>query len=76
MSGGERSIATELSVRAAFALDNARLFTSARQATSARDHALGVVSHDLRNPISAIGMSARALLPSIPVDDEVRQLLG
>ncbi|MEY2733574.1 MAG: hypothetical protein RL340_633 [Gemmatimonadota bacterium] len=75
MSLGERSIATELSVRAAFALDNARLFTSARQATSARDHALGVVSHDLRNPISAIGMSARALLPSIPVDDVERRAL-
>ena len=75
MSAGERSIATELSVRAAFALDNARLFTSARQATSARDHALGVVSHDLRNPISAIGMSARALLSSIPVDDVERRAL-
>ena len=74
-SGGERSIATELSVRAAFAIDNARLFTAARQATVARDHALGVVSHDLRNPISAIGMSARALLPSIPVDDPERRAL-
>ena len=72
---GERSIATELSVRAAFAIDNARLFTAARQATVARDHALGVVSHDLRNPISAIGMSARALLPSIPVDDPERRAL-
>jgi len=74
-SAGERSIATELSVRAAFAIDNARLFTAARQATVARDHALGVVSHDLRNPISAIGMSARALLPSIPVDDPERRAL-
>ena len=72
---GERSIATELSVRAAFAIDNARLFIAARQATIARDHALGVVSHDLRNPISAIGMSARALLPSIPVDDPERRAL-
>ncbi len=72
---GERSIATELSVRAAFAIDNARLFIAARQATLARDHALGVVSHDLRNPISAIGMSARALLPSIPVDDPERRAL-
>ena len=74
-SAGERSIATELSVRAAFAIDNARLFIAARQATVARDHALGVVSHDLRNPISAIGMSARALLPSIPVDDPERRAL-
>lgn len=74
-SAGERSVADALAVRAAFALDNARLFTSARQATVARDHALGVVSHDLRNPISAIGMSARALLPTIPVDDVARRAL-
>ena len=72
---GERAVAEELAVRAAFALDNARLFAAARQATVARDHALGVVSHDLRNPISAIGMSARALLPSIPVEDAERRAL-
>lgn len=72
---GERAVAQELALRAAFALDNARLFAAARQATVARDHALGVVSHDLRNPISAIGMSARALLPSIPVEDAERRAL-
>lgn len=71
----ERAVAQELALRAAFALDNARLFAAARQATLARDHALGVVSHDLRNPISAIGMSARALLPSIPVEDAERRAL-
>ena len=69
----DRVIAEELALRAAFALDNARLYATARQATLARDHALGVVSHDLRNPISAIGMSARALLASIPPDDQERR---
>ena len=69
----ERLIAEELALRAAFALDNARLYGAARQATMARDHALGVVSHDLRNPISAIGMSARALLASLPPDDRERR---
>ena len=72
---GARAVADELALRAAFALDNARLFAAARQATVARDHALGVVSHDLRNPISAIGMSARALLPTIPVEDVERRAL-
>ena len=71
----DRGIAEELALRAAFALDNARLYATARLATSARDHALGVVSHDLRNPISAIGMSARALLASIPPDDTDRRAL-
>ena len=69
----DRVIAEELALRAAFALDNARLYATARLATLARDHALGVVSHDLRNPISAIGMSARALLASIPPDDRERR---
>ena len=68
-------IAEELALRAAFALDNARLYETAQQATIARDHALGVVSHDLRNPISAIGMCARALLASTDDDDAERREL-
>ncbi len=72
----DRRLAEELALRAAFALDNARLYATARQATHERDHALGVVSHDLRNPISAIGMSARALLGSIaPGDTTKRELV-
>ncbi|MDH5235812.1 MAG: PAS domain-containing sensor histidine kinase [Gemmatimonadota bacterium] len=72
----ERSAAEELAVRAAFALDNARLYETAQAATRARDHALGVVSHDLRNPISAIGMSARALLAATPPDAPERRELA
>jgi len=71
----ERTFAEELALRAAFALDNARLYATARQATHARDHALGVVSHDLRNPISAIGMSARALQASLAESDGDRRAL-
>ncbi|MCE9602633.1 MAG: PAS domain S-box protein [Gemmatimonadetes bacterium] len=74
-SEADRVVAEELALRAAFALDNARLYATARLATSARDHALGVVSHDLRNPISAIGMSARALLASIGPEDTDRRSL-
>lgn len=65
----ELGSAEELALRAAFALDNARLYETAQQATIARDHALGVVSHDLRNPISAIGMCARALLATTDAED-------
>lgn len=72
----ERAAAEELALRAAFALDNARLYDRAQAATKARDHALGVVSHDLRNPISAIGMSARALLAATPADDGERRELA
>jgi len=72
-SDADREIASELALRAAFALDNARLYETAQQATIARDHALGVVSHDLRNPISAIGMCARALLSATAADDSERR---
>lgn len=72
----ERVVAEELALRAAFALDNARLYDTARQATLARDRALGVVSHDLRNPISAIGMCARALLTAIPESEPDRRDLA
>lgn len=72
----ERAIAEEVIVRAAFALDNARLYATAQAATRARDHALGVVSHDLRNPISAIGMSARALLAATPDSEPERRELA
>ncbi|MFN0097369.1 MAG: ATP-binding protein [Gemmatimonadaceae bacterium] len=74
-TAAEHAVAEELALRAAFALDNARLYATARQATHARDHALGVVSHDLRNPISAIGMSARALMSSLPSEDGDRRAL-
>jgi PAS domain S-box-containing protein len=72
-SEAEQAIAAELALRAAFALDNARLYEKAQEATIARDHALGVVSHDLRNPISAIGMCARALLTATAEDDTDRR---
>lgn len=74
-TAAECAVAEELALRAAFALDNARLYATARQATHARDHALGVVSHDLRNPISAIGMSARALMTTLPTDDGDRRAM-
>jgi PAS domain S-box-containing protein len=69
----EQVSAEELALRAAFALDNARLYGQAQQATIARDHALGVVSHDLRNPLSAIGMCARALLAATSEQDAERR---
>lgn len=74
-SEADRQVAEGLALRAAFAYDNARMYRTARLATSARDHALGVVSHDLRNPISAIGMCARALLAATPEGEEERRSL-
>ena len=60
---GQRDVrlAEALADRAAVAIENARLYRSSVHATHLRDHVLGVVAHDLRNPLSAILMQTRAL---------------
>lgn len=55
------SLAMELARRAALAVDNARAYGAAREATRVRDEVLGIVSHDLRNAVAAISMSADLL---------------
>jgi PAS domain S-box-containing protein len=62
----DRDLAEELARRAALAVENARLYHAARSATRARDDMLGVVSHDLRNPIHTVHMSASFLLDVLP----------
>jgi signal transduction histidine kinase len=58
---GDLQVAEELAKRAAIAIENARLYDAARQATKLRDQVLGVVAHDLRNPLTAIQMQASLL---------------
>jgi signal transduction histidine kinase len=70
------ALAQELAHRAAYALDNARLYTMARRASQAREDVLSVVSHDLGNPLAAIRLCSAALLQSPPSDVlEQRQLV-
>lgn len=57
----ELALAEELANRAALAVENARLFHEAQQATQARDEVLGVVAHDLRNPLNSMKMANGAL---------------
>jgi PAS domain S-box-containing protein len=47
-------LAQDLGTRAALAVHNARLYLAARLATRARDEVLGIVAHDLRNPLNSI----------------------
>jgi PAS domain S-box-containing protein len=54
-------LADELAVRVALAVDGATLYQQARRAVASRDEVLAVVSHDLRNPLSAITMCIGAL---------------
>ncbi len=53
--------AQEVAWRAALAIENARLYSQATSAIELRDNFLAVVSHDLKNPLSAISLSANVL---------------
>ncbi|MEO8336111.1 MAG: ATP-binding protein [bacterium] len=55
----------ELARRASLAVDNARLFHEATQATRARDEMLSVVAHDLRNPLNTIFMGSSSMIDDI-----------
>ncbi len=72
----DRRLAEELARRSAVAVDNARLYARAQNAIAARDQMLAIVSHDLRNPLGTVVMSASFLRELIPAENSalVRQL--
>lgn len=60
--GDDLAFAEDLARLTALALDNARLHDTVRASLRARDTMVGVVSHDLRNPVAAVKMLSRTLL--------------
>jgi len=73
------ALAQEIASRAALAIDNARLYRQAEQATRAREDVLMVVSHELRHPLNAIHLTTQLLLDYRRADSlptEVRKQLG
>ena len=62
-SYGPRQLALlqELGRRVGLALDNARLYSELQRAIEAKDEFLGLISHELRTPITAIYGGARML---------------
>jgi signal transduction histidine kinase/PAS domain-containing protein len=54
-------VAGALAERAAAAIESGRLYRAARQAIGARDRVMGIVAHDLRNPLAAILLQASVL---------------
>ncbi|HEX8952390.1 MAG TPA: ATP-binding protein, partial [Polyangia bacterium] len=58
----EHQMVTELLAgHAAIAIENARLYDELHSAVRAREEMLAVVSHDLKNPLHAIGLRAQLL---------------
>ncbi|OJT27416.1 hypothetical protein BO221_05440 [Archangium sp. Cb G35] len=54
-------VARGLADRAAVAIDNALLYQQAQEAVRVREDVVAIVSHDLRNPLNAISLSATLL---------------
>lgn len=54
-------LAEDVAHRAALAIENARLYRAAQRAIEARDDVLGIVAHDLRNPLNSIILQTELL---------------
>lgn len=59
--GEDLALARELARSASLAIENARLYRKAEQAIAARDEVLGIVSHDLRNPVNRVRLAAELM---------------
>ena len=70
------ALAMEMGRRCAVALENARLYREAREATRSREEVLSIISHDLQTPLGAIrlgvGLLRRLLRRGAPEGDVTR----
>jgi PAS domain S-box-containing protein len=62
LDAADMTLAEDMSRHAALALDNARLYEQVMLGSRARDDIIGIVSHDLRNPVNAVKMLTGAIL--------------
>jgi PAS domain S-box-containing protein len=60
-TSGDVEFARGLGRLASLAVENARLYESARRATRARDDVLSIVAHDLRSPLNSIVLGIQGL---------------
>ena len=74
--GDDLAFAEDLARLTALALDNARLHDAVRASLRSRDEMVGVVSHDLRNPVAAVKMLSQTLLDSTRNGDASRETIA
>ncbi len=67
----DQSLVDELALRLGMAAEHARLLAAAHLAVTERERLLGVVAHDLRNPLGAVAMYAE-MIASLQTDDETQ----
>jgi len=72
----DRGFAEDLGRLAALALDNSRLLDTVRGSLRAQEEMVGVVSHDLRNPVAAIRMLSGVLLKGDNATPESKESLS
>ncbi len=72
----DMNFAQSLVDRIAISADNAYLYENAQRAARAREHTMAIVSHDLRNPLSAISISAELLAELVGNDARLQSLIG
>lgn len=60
------AVTEEIALRIGLAIDNAILFEKAQEAVKIRDEFVGIVSHDLKNPLATIALNARIIERHLP----------
>lgn len=73
---GDLGLAEQLAFRTALATENALLYGKAQRAIELRDEVHRIVVHDLRNPLSTIGLTAQHLERRIQAGADDEQLLS
>jgi signal transduction histidine kinase len=64
-------LAQELAVRAAMAVDNARLYAEAQQAITVRENFLSMAAHELKTPVTSLRGFAQLLIRRLDLQKEL-----